>query len=79
MHLHSEIEELNIDPIPDPFWGCSSLESITVDSNNPNMTSVDGVLMTKDMKKIIRCPQAKTSFTVPDGVMKVGFNAFKRM
>ncbi len=59
------------------FRRCDNLESITVDSDNPNMTSVDGVLMTKDMKKIIRCPQAKTSFTVPDGVTTVGYDAFE--
>ncbi len=61
----------------DPFFYCHALESISVDSKNPNMTSVDGVLMTKDMKKIIRCPQAKTSFTVPDGVTTVGYDAFE--
>ena len=41
------------------------------------MTSVDGVLMSKDKKKIIRCPQSKTSFTVPESVTTVGYDAFE--
>ncbi len=77
INISSSLKEFEIGRIDDPFHRCDLLESINVEGNNPYMTSVDGVLMTKDMKKIIRCPQAKTSFTVPDGVTTVGYDAFE--
>ncbi len=77
INISSSLNNLEIESSPDPFYDCGALESITVDSNNPDMTSIDGVLMTKNMEKIIRCPQTKTSFTVPDGVITIGFDAFK--
>ncbi len=71
--ISSSVRELS----GDTFGYCVALKSITVDSNNPYMTSLDGVLMTKDMKKIIKCPSEKTSFIIPDGVTTVGYDAFK--
>ena len=35
------------------FDYCLNLKSITVGANNPNYVSIDTVLFTKDMKKII--------------------------
>jgi hypothetical protein len=32
---------------------------INVDSENPKLTSLDGVLFTKDMKRLIFCPTSK--------------------
>ncbi|MBR3614132.1 MAG: leucine-rich repeat protein [Clostridia bacterium] len=51
---------------------------INVDSNNENYCSVDGVLYTKDMKKILRYPLKSndTSFNIPDGVTTINFSAF---
>jgi len=46
------------------------LRSITVDENNPNYASEDGVLYTKDKTKLLLYPSMKTDemFIVPEGV-----------
>lgn len=51
---------------------------IFVDDENPNYQSIDGVLYSKDGKKIIRYAKAKkdTSFDIPDGVTEIGDFAF---
>ena len=53
------------------FKRCKNLETITVDSENADYyTADDGVLLTKDGKKIVLYPAGKTdsSYTVPDTV-----------
>lgn len=57
---------------------CGDLMNIKVVSDNPNYKSVEGVLYSKDGKKIIRYPQGKagTSFVIPNGVTYIAENAF---
>ncbi len=51
------------------FADCSSLAQIKVDSGNGNYVSQDGVLYTKDMKRLLQCPGAKKgSVTIPASV-----------
>lgn len=59
-------------------FSASKLEKITVDENNPYFASVDGVLFSKDMTKLIWYPMGKTleSYVVPDGVTQIGKEAF---
>lgn len=59
-------------------YHCNSLENINFDKNNPNWTTVDGVVYSKDMKTLIVYPSGKTdeSFKVPDSVEIIGANAF---
>lgn len=60
------------------FVGLVNLEYINVDVNNENYTSVNGVLMSKDCKKIIVMPAGKTgAYTIPDSVEVIGFGAFE--
>ena len=61
-----------------PFTGCTSLESIEVDEANPNMCSVEGVLFNKDTTWLFCYPAGLRSetYTVPDGVSRLGGNAF---
>ena len=61
-----------------PFEGCTSLESIEVDEANPNMCSVDGVLFNKDTTWLFCYPAGLRSetYTIPDGVTRLGGNAF---
>ena len=61
-----------------PFTGCTSLESIEVDEANPNMCSVDGVLFNKDTTWLFCYPAGSRNetYTVPDGVTRLGGNAF---
>ena len=56
---------------------CDSLVSIKVNENNPNYTSVDGVLFNKDKTELITCPAGKSGeYTIPDSVTLIGFGAF---
>lgn len=61
-----------------PFAPCIQLTEITVDKDNKNYCSVDGVIFTKDMKKLVCYPAEKsgTSYTIPDGIEKIGIAAF---
>lgn len=62
---------------PEAFDGCFSLESFSVDAGNAVYASNGGSLYTKDMKTLLRVPQAFSGkFTVPDGVETVGTHAF---
>ena len=67
--------------VPDdmnPFEGCTSLESIEVDEDNPSMKSVDGILFNKDGTKLYAYPAGKKSesYVVPEGITWVGISAF---
>ena len=60
------------------FVALSDLTEITVDENNPNYKAVDGLLLTKDGRKLITVPAGRTgSLTVPEGVEEIGFGAFE--
>ncbi len=73
------------------FFYCKMLKSIEVDKDNPYYTSVDGVLFTKDMKKLVAYPYNKGDahneeletipeelmvYTIPEGVERIGSAAF---
>ena len=59
------------------FSGCSSLTSINVDSNNPNYSSVDGVLFNKDKTTLVAYPGGKQgAYTIPNSVTSIGYGAF---
>lgn len=57
---------------------CKSLERVTVDKDNPNYVSVDGVLYNKSMTRLMKYPAKKqgTSYTVPDSVTEICTYAF---
>lgn len=61
-----------------PFYGCSHLEEINVHQDNPNFTSIDGVLYSKDKTILIKYPKGKqgTDFTIPDTVTEILFHSF---
>ena len=60
------------------FYRCSYLNSINVDSDNPNYTSSNGVLFNKAMTKLILYPAGKsiTDYTIPESVTNLGHGAF---
>ena len=59
------------------FCNCSSLRSINVDSNNPNYSSVDGVLFNKDKTTLGAYPGGKQgAYTIPNSVTSIGEYAF---
>ncbi len=62
------------------FFNCKVLKAIEVDEENDYYTDVDGVLFTKDMKKLLVYPIMKenkaTSYTIPEGVERIASCAF---
>ncbi|MDO4815702.1 MAG: leucine-rich repeat protein [Bacillota bacterium] len=65
---------INISPAA---FSCKYLGKIVVDENNPCYCDVDGVLFTKDMKTLLKCPDEITGvYTVPDGVETIADEAF---
>ncbi len=60
------------------FVWCTSLENIIVSSENKYYTSVDGVLFSKDMKKIYVYPAniKADSYIIPDSVTEIASYAF---
>ena len=59
------------------FSGCSSLTSINVDSNNPNYSSVDGVLFNKDKTTLVAYPGGKQgAYTIPNSVTSIENDTF---
>ena len=59
------------------FLNCENMTSINVDANNPNFSSIDGVLFNKDKTLIIRYPCGKQgTYTIPNSVLTIGDQAF---
>ncbi|MBQ4484318.1 MAG: leucine-rich repeat domain-containing protein [Prevotella sp.] len=58
------------------FDRCELLEEVNVDEANTTYASVDGMLLTKDKKTLLFCPQANTAETVPEGVEEIYRDAF---
>jgi hypothetical protein len=63
-----------------PFggYGSFSLVSITVDANNPNFSSIDGVLFNKLQTELIAYPgnKAGTTYAIPSSVTSVRYYGF---
>ena len=64
------------DLFADIFNGCSALTEVNVDAANKNYASINGILMTKDLKTLLYFPQAKTDNTIPSGVETIYCDAF---
>ncbi len=62
----------------DVFEGCDLLDNIVVDSMNQNFCSIDGILFSKDMTKLICVPSGKRieHFVVPESVKEITNGAF---
>jgi hypothetical protein len=59
------------------FGGCHSLLTIAVGANNPNYSSIDGVLYNKNHKTLVAYPGGKDGpFTIPSGVTDLAPGAF---
>ena len=59
------------------FEGCANLTTITVDSENPYFISINNVIFSKDMKKLIRyTPTKKGDYIIPDTVDFIKCGAF---
>ena len=65
-------------PSNNAFYFCKGLKEITVDPENPNFYSEDGILFDKESKKILTYPAAKSgdSYSVPKSVTTIAYGAF---
>ncbi|WP_302747690.1 leucine-rich repeat protein [uncultured Ruminococcus sp.] len=60
------------------FGSCSALQEVQVAKDNPNFSSLDGVLYSKAQDTLVIYPAAKTdaAYTIPSGVTSVAMYAF---
>ena len=59
------------------FVCCPALERIEVDPDNPFFCDIDGVLFSKDRKKLVVCPRSKQGgYVIPDGTEEICMYAF---
>ncbi len=58
------------------FNDCPSFNEFVVNKTNKKYTTVDGVVYTKDLKTLVKCPSGKTKITVPGTVETIGYGAF---
>jgi len=59
------------------FNKCLSLKEINVSKNNTQLTSIDGILFSKDSTELLAFPYAKANtYTIPNYVKKVSETAF---
>jgi hypothetical protein len=57
------------------FMNCSG--SFMVDPNNPNYSSLDGVLFNKTQSTIVQCPTSKSgAYIIPTSVTSIGSSSF---
>lgn len=60
------------------FYECFNLERIIVDEENPDYASIDGVLYSKDHKRLVAYPNAHgEEYHILDGTKEIARLAFK--
>ncbi|MBR2885294.1 MAG: leucine-rich repeat protein [Clostridia bacterium] len=53
------------------------ISGVEIDENNPNYTTVDGVIYSKDEEVLVSyLPNGPETYTIPNGVTAIGANAF---
>ena len=62
----------------DVFYDCEAMTSIDVDPLNTTYTSVDGVMFSKDLTRLIRFPCGKNGpYTIPTGTLHLEYYSFE--
>ena len=74
IYLPGTLEFIHIDS----FEAFSNLINIHMSGENTLFTDIDGVLYSKELDNICKYPNGRTNpeFTIPDGVTRIGQNAF---
>ena len=70
------VDEFSI--FADTFSDCRSLQAFNVAPENAAFASLNGLLLSKDGKTLLKCPQGLTSVTIPQSVTKIDDYAFGR-
>lgn len=58
------------------FTGCSNLQNIEIDPENPTYRSIGGLLADKSGTGIGRCPEGRRTVTIPKGIKTIYGGAF---
>lgn len=67
----------SVSSIGGSFTGCIELQSITVDENNPNYSSLNNALFNKDQTTLMTFANKSSDyFMIPETVTKIGSSAF---
>ena len=63
----------------DIFIGCTSLTAINVDEENSYFASVDGVLFSKNLEKLIKypCGKADATYNIPETTTSIEYGSFE--
>ena len=73
IELGSSLNDVHYDFIS----GCSSLLEIRVNGGNANYVDLEGVLFSKDLKILLRCPEGKRGdYRIPENVRRIDDCAF---
>lgn len=68
----------NVTTLPGVFGGCTALANVEVDPNNPNFTSIDGVLFNKTESELLYFPQGRDgTYTIPESVTTIANGVFR--
>jgi hypothetical protein len=63
--------------ISEAFVDCTSLTAISVETNNPSYSSLEGVLFDKSQTTLIEYPGGKVgSYSIPNSVTSIAYKAF---
>ncbi|MDR1566406.1 MAG: leucine-rich repeat domain-containing protein [Treponema sp.] len=69
--------EITLTTSRDPaFLGCTGLERIEVDNDNPNYSSQGGMLLNKDGSELIAYPSTSGIVTLDEGITRIAEQAF---
>ena len=73
LFIPATVSELSAEII----YQCPMLTDVNVDAANPNYSSADGVLYSKESDILISCPRGKSGeYDIPTSVTSIGANAF---
>ena len=87
IEIPASVQSINFNPAVDggesyadggSFYGCSNLQSITVNEQNTSFSSIDGVLYDKDQTVLHRMltKSSITDLVIPGSVTEIGLGAF---
>lgn len=73
-----ELGEFTKSISPTAFAGCQSLAQIRVADDNPMFVEMNGMLLSKDKTRLLRCPEglAYKVVEIPESVIEIGPSAF---
>lgn len=76
--LGTVILPATVSDVGNGFGACLGVSALLVDSSNPSLTSIEGVLFNKNATTLLRYPPGKAgSYRIPDGVTSIAASAFE--